>query len=220
MDRLVPSARVERACLAATASETVASAISATRGLIESMRSGVTGRNRTDTGGTTTHSSAIELRSHLSAPKCGKLVSAAGLLGLTPSAFGPLQSNVLAWPARAKLRPHAPETCALPAALHRDETWVPALSKRCSATELREVCCLAPRHGFEPWTFRLTAGRIYLLSYRGMDSGAGLEPAWACASGFAVRRLRPLGYPEVNEVASTHGVEPRTVGFGVRCSAN
>jgi hypothetical protein len=32
-----------------------------------------------------------------------------------------------------------------------------------------------------------------------MDSGAGFEPAWAHASGFAIRRLRPLGYPEVNE---------------------
>lgn len=55
---------------------------------------------------------------------------------------------------------------------------------------------MAPRHGFEPRTFRLTAGRFYLLSYRGMDSEAGFEPARACASGFAIRRLRPLGYSE------------------------
>ena len=75
---MVPSARVERACLSATASETVASAISATRGrLIESMRSGVTGRNRTDTSGSTTHGSAIELRPHLSAP-CGDGIGLGG----------------------------------------------------------------------------------------------------------------------------------------------
>ena len=67
-----------------------------------SMRSGVTGRNRTDTGGITTRSSAVELRPHLNAR-----------LRLSMNWSRRSESNG---------RPHAPKASALPAAPHRG--WI------------------------------------------------------------------------------------------------
>ena len=101
-DELVPSVRVERTRRVAPASETGASAYSATRGRSGWMRLGVTGRSRTGTCGVTFRSSAIELRPH-------------------PSA------RMSCWSRRqvSNLRPDAPEASALPTALHRDEHWLP-----------------------------------------------------------------------------------------------
>ena len=126
-------------------------------------------------------------------------------------------------------RPHAPKACALPTALHRDELLVlagghdpptPALSRRCSATELHEALELAPRHGLEPRTSWLTARRYWQLSYRGMDSGAGFEPARASRrrtckpppSTAWLSRENLTGGHARNRTAAT--------GFGDRRSAN
>ena len=47
------------------------------------------------------------------------------------------------------------------------------------------------------------------------EQGAGFEPAWACAAGFADRPLQPLGNPCTNPPARPEGFEPPTTGFGV-----
>ena len=137
-----------------------------------SMRSGVTGRNRTDTGGTTTRSSAVELRPHL-------------------NARWRLSTN-WSWWSDLNGRPRAPKASALPAAPHRGwmegmKGWYPRVGTIHRPPPYQDGALplsytrdeLAPRHGLEPRTSWLTARRYYRLSYRGMDSGTGFEPVWA-----------------------------------------
>lgn len=50
-----------------------------------------------------------------------------------------------------------------------------------------------------------------------VDATNGFEPLWACAGGFAIRRLRPLGYVArgvVSELACTESLELPTPGLG------
>lgn len=109
------------------------------------MRLGVTGRSRTGTSGFTAHGSSIELRPHRSARLSG--------LGGRSRTCGLVIPNH----ARCHLR-HTELKKLVPAGGNDPPTC--ALSRRCSATELREIKLkLAPRRGFEPRTPWLTARR-------------------------------------------------------------
>jgi hypothetical protein len=91
------------------------------------MRSGVTGRNRTDTSEFTAHGSAIELRPHLSTPTGEEI-------GLG----GRFRTCDLMLPKHARCLLRYTETLKLVLAGGNDPP-APALSRRCSTTELREA---------------------------------------------------------------------------------
>ena len=91
------------------------------------MRLGVTDRNRTDVSGVTSRGSAVELRPHPNA-RASDLVSVAGLE-----------------PAASCSRNTRAACCATPRMKKKlvpaggNDPPTPALSRRCSATELREI---------------------------------------------------------------------------------
>ena len=87
------------------------------------MRLGVTGRSRTGTSGFTAHGSSIELRPHPSARLSG--------LG------GRSRTCGLVIPNHARCHLRHTEMKLVPAGGNDPPT--PALSRRCSATELREI---------------------------------------------------------------------------------
>jgi hypothetical protein len=174
------------------------------------------------------------------------------LLGLQPSAFGPLLRNVLAgeavqserttscsqgmrasncttprrnWSSRVGTihRPPPYQDGALPLSYARNEL-APRRGFALSGDAAQDVAeQRAEGRGRQPEQARifwLTARRYYRLSYRGMDSGAGFEPAWACCR----RSCRPppstAWLSQEKRLAGMRGIEPRTFGFGDRCSAS
>jgi hypothetical protein len=169
------------------------------------MRSGVTGRSRTDTSWITTHGSAIELRPRLSARHkigLGGPDRTDGLVFPKHARCLLRHTELCCWWSSRVVTIHRPPPCqdgALPRSYAR-LPWLPDTVSLCAASPRRTSLATSRRpraQPEQPRTFLVTAGRLYLLSYRGMDSEAGFEPARACANRFAICRLRPLGYSEM-----------------------